>query len=169
MSSLVDIKLLNKVSDELKKQGLTIAIAESCTGGLLGHLLTNISGSSAYFDRGMIVYSNRAKMELLGIPKVLLDRYGAVSEQIAESMAVAIRTNSAVDIGISTTGIAGPTGGTRDKPIGLVYIGISTDKNVLIKKFYFTGDRLANKESTCREALELLLNILLKKKVDGCA
>lgn len=164
VSSLVDIKLLNKVSVELKKQRLTIATAESCTGGLLAHLLTNISGSSEYFDRGMIVYSNRAKTELLGVPEDLLDRYGAVSEQIAESMANAIRTRSIVDIGISTTGIVGPTGGTRGKPVGLVYIGISTKKNSIVKKFLFTGDRLVNKENTCNAALELLFEILLEKK-----
>jgi nicotinamide-nucleotide amidase len=164
VSSLVDIKLLNKVSVELKKQRLTIATAESCTGGLLAHLLTNISGSSEYFDRGMIVYSNRAKTELLGVPEDLLDRYGAVSEQIAKGMANAIRTRSIVDIGISTTGIAGPTGGTRGKPVGLVYIGISTKKNSIVKKFLFTGGRLVNKENTCNAALELLFEILLEKK-----
>jgi len=160
VSSLVDIKLLNKVSDELKKQHLTIATAESCTGGLLAHTLTNISGSSEYFDRGVVTYSNAAKKEILSIPERLLAQYGAVSQQVAVAMANAIREKSSVDIGISTTGIAGPTGGTKDKPVGLVFIGISTKKDVLVKRFLFSGDRLTNKEQTCTAALELLLTIL---------
>ena len=157
---LVDIKLLNKVSDELKKQHLTMATAESCTGGLLAHTLTNLSGSSEYFDRGVITYSNTAKKELLSIPEHLLAHYGAVSPQIAEAMANAIREQSSVDIGISTTGIAGPTGGTKDKPVGLVYIGISTKKETVVKRFLFSGDRLTNKESTCTAALELLVTAI---------
>ena len=154
------MKLLNKVSDELKKQHLTIATAESCTGGLLAHTLTNLSGSSEYFDRGVITYSNTAKKELLSIPEHLLAHYGAVSPQIAEAMANAIREQSSVDIGISTTGIAGPTGGTKDKPVGLVYIGISTKKETVVKRFLFSGDRLTNKESTCTAALELLVTAI---------
>jgi nicotinamide-nucleotide amidase len=161
VSSLVDIKLLNKVSDELKKQRLTIATAESCTGGLLAHTLTNISGSSTYFDQGVITYSNRAKTIVLGVSEGLLKQYGAVSEQTAEIMAKAIREYAAVDVGISTTGIAGPTGGTKEKPVGLVYIGISTKKKVIVKQFLFSGDRLANKDCTCNAALELLLETIL--------
>jgi nicotinamide-nucleotide amidase len=159
--SLVDTNLLNKVSDELKKRRLTIATAESCTGGLLTHFLTNISGSSEYFNRGVISYSNRSKMELLGVPEKILKEYGAVSEQTAHAMAKAIREHAQVDIGLSTTGIAGPTGGTKEKPIGLVYIGIATKKTVSVKRFLFSGDRLQNKEHACDAALKCLHEILL--------
>jgi nicotinamide-nucleotide amidase len=161
---LVDIKLVNKVSDELKKYQVTIATAESCTGGLLAHMLTNVSGSSEYFDRGVISYSNTAKMELLGIPAQLLKNYGAVSKQVAAAMAKAIQQRSQVDIGIAITGIAGPTGGTKDKPVGLVFISVSTKDTVVVKEFLFSGDRLANKDSTCTAALELLLETLSQKK-----
>ncbi len=125
--SLVDIKLVNKVSDELKKHQVTIATAESCTGGLLAHTLTNVSGSSEYFDRGVICYSNIAKMELLSVPEQLLTNYGAVSKQVAAAMAKAIQQRSQVDIGIATTGIAGPTGGTKDKPVGLDFSSLVID------------------------------------------
>jgi len=162
--SLVDIKLVNKVSDELKKHQVTIATAESCTGGLLAHTLTNVSGSSEYFDRGVICYSNTAKMNLLGIPAQLLNNYGAVSKEVAAAMAKAIQQRSQVDIGIATTGIAGPTGGTKDKPVGLVFIGVSTKETVVVKEFLFSGDRLAIKDNTCTTALELLLETISQNK-----
>jgi nicotinamide-nucleotide amidase len=161
---LVDIKLVNKVSDDLKKHQVTIATAESCTGGLLAHTLTNVSGSSENFDRGVICYSNIAKMELLNIPEQLLTNYGAVSKQVATAMAKAIQQRAQVDIGIATTGIAGPTGGTKDKPVGLVFIGVSTKDTVVVKEFRFSGDRLTNKDSTCTAALEFLLETISQKK-----
>jgi PncC family amidohydrolase len=154
--------LIHRVSSILKEKRLSIATAESCTGGLIAHTLTNISGSSEYFDRGVVSYSNRAKVELLGVSKESLDRYGAVSEEVAKEMAEAIRVRSGVDIGLSTTGIAGPTGGTKEKPVGLVYIGISTRNKTLVKRFLFSGDRLQNKEKACEEALKLLLEIVEK-------
>jgi PncC family amidohydrolase len=162
--SLVDIKLINKVSDELKKHHVTIATAESCTGGLLAHTLTNISGSSEYFDCGVISYSNKAKKQLLGVPEQLLKNYGAVSKEVAVAMAKAIQQRAQVNYGLSTTGIAGPTGGSKDKPVGLVYIAISTKDTVVVKQFLFSGDRITNKESTCTAALELLLKTLSQKK-----
>ncbi|RLF39573.1 MAG: competence protein ComA [Thermoplasmata archaeon] len=152
--------LLVKISELLKEKELKIATAESCTGGLIGHTLTNISGSSDYYDRGIISYSNRAKMELLGVPEELLKKYGAVSKEVAKAMAEGVRARSKVDIGISTTGIAGPTGGTKEKPVGLVYIGISTKDETVVEKFQFHGDRLENKNSTCKAALEMLLETL---------
>lgn len=153
---MVDNTLLNKVCDELKQKHLTIATAESCTGGLLAHLLTSISGSSTYFEHGVVSYSNTSKMQLLAVPKRLLDQYGAVSEQTAAAMAEGIRKKAAVDIGVSTTGIAGPTGGTQDKPVGLVYIGISTKHRTVVKRYQFSGNRLENKDSTCDAALQLI-------------
>ena len=152
-----DEHILKNVSDHLKRKNLTVATAESCTGGLLAHLLTNISGSSEYFDRGVITYSNKSKIELLGVPQKTITEYGAVSKQTARAMAVDIRKQANVDIGISTTGIAGPTGGTEEKPVGLVYIGIAIVKNVDVQRFVFSKDRLQNKEKTCYKALELLL------------
>ena len=157
---MIDEQLLNKVSDRLKTLNFSIATAESCTGGLLAHALTNISGSSEYFDRGIISYSNQAKKELLGISEKILQEYGAVSKQTAKTMAIRIKDKSNVDIGISTTGIAGPTGGTKEKPVGLVYIGIADSTNVYIKKFLFSGSRLQNKESTCNAALQMLFDTI---------
>ena len=159
---MIDEELLKKVSTFLKKHKLTIATAESCTGGLIAHTLTNISGSSDYFDRGVISYSNNAKMDLLDVSEELLVKYGAVSSQIAESMANNVRTKSNVDIGIATTGIAGPTGGTKDKPVGLVYIAISTRDAANVMKYNFKGNRLKNKESTCNAAIKMLIDIIEK-------
>ena len=157
---LIDENLLKKVSVLLKEKKLKIATAESCTGGLIASTLTNISGSSDYFDRGVISYSNKAKTKLLGLTENILKKYGAVSKQVAKIMAESIRTSSNVDIGVSTTGIAGPTGGTKQKPVGLVYIGISTSKQTNIKKFKFSGNRLQNKELTCNAALKMILDNL---------
>jgi len=161
---LVDITLVNKLSDELKKHHVTVATAESCTGGLLAHILTNVSGSSTYFDRGVISYSNKAKQELLGVSEELLIKCGAVSAEVAEAMAKGIQQQTSVDYGLATTGIAGPTGGTKDKPIGLVFIAIATKDNVVIKRFLFSGNRLTNKENTVTAALEFLLEILPREK-----
>lgn len=157
---MINNQLLNKASEKLKTLRLSIATAESCTGGLLAHSLTNLSGSSEYFDRGIVTYSNQSKIELLGVQEKTLKEYGAVSQQTAKAMAIGIKERSKVDISISTTGIAGPTCGTKEKPVGLVYVGIVSSKKVIIKKFIFSGDRLQNKESTCNAALEMLLDIL---------
>jgi len=159
---LVDGELLNKIYLELTIQNLTVATAESCTGGLIGHILTNVSGSSEYFDRGIISYSNRAKMELLGVSEVMLKEHGAVSEEVAKAMAEGVRKRSNVNVGISTTGIAGPKGGTKEKPVGLVYIAVSTEKDTIVKKFTFPGDRLQNKMNTCNVALNTLLDVLTR-------
>lgn len=159
---MIDESLLNTVSNKLKKKNLSIATAESCTGGLLAHLLTNISGSSEYFERGVVTYSNISKIELLGIPKETIKEYGAVSEETARAMAIGIKERSNVDIGISTTGIAGPTGGTKEKPVGLVYIGIATSKNTQVKRFIFSEKRVQNKERACNEALKFLLDAITR-------
>ena len=155
-----DERILKNVSDQLRKNNLTVATAESCTGGLLAHLLTNISGSSEYFDRGVVTYSNKSKVELLGISQETIEEYGAVSKQTARAMAIGIKEQANVDIGISTTGVAGPTGGTKEKPVGLVYIGIATSKKTEVKRFLFSKDRLQNKEKTCYKALEFLLETI---------
>ena len=157
---MINSELVVKVSNELKKHRVTIATAESCTGGLLAHTLTNVSGSSEYFDCGVISYSNIAKIQLLGVPEQLLKEHGAVSKEVAIAMAEAIRKRAQVNYGLATTGIAGPSGGTKDKPVGLVYIALSTKTTVVVKQFLFSGNRLANKESSCTAALELILETL---------
>ena len=157
---VIDKELLNNVSFLFKKQKKTISTAESCTGGLLAHTLTNISGSSDYFDRGVVSYSKQAKVDLLDVPEDLLKKYGAVSEPVAKAMAESVRKKSNVDIGVSTTGIAGPTGGSKEKPVGLIYIAVSVKDKTIVKKFQFQGDRLNNKESTCNAALNILYEML---------
>ena len=157
---MVDGELLNKIYLKLIEKNYKIATAESCTGGLVGHKLTNISGSSNYFDRGIISYSNESKIELLDVPKNIIDKYGAVSKEVAVAMAEGVRRKYRVDVGLSTTGIAGPTGGTKEKPVGLVFIGISLKGNSYAKKFIFEGDRLRNKELSCNAALNMLLDAL---------
>jgi len=160
---LIDEDSLLKISNLLEQRNITIATAESCSGGLIAHTLTNISGSSVYFDRGIVSYSNKAKIDLLGIKEDILEEFGAVSEQVAEAMAEGVRIKSNVDIGIATTGIAGPTGGTPEKPVGLVYIAVSLADKAIVRKYQFSGDRLQNKESTCNAALQMLLDITNKQ------
>jgi len=148
------------VGNLLRDRSLSLAVAESCSGGLLAHRITNIPGSSDYFDRGVVSYSNRSKRELLGVSERALAEYGAVSEEVALEMAEGIREKSGADVGISTTGIAGPGGGTEEKPVGLVYIGLATSEVSLTKRFNFSGDRLENKWDAASEGLNILLESL---------
>jgi nicotinamide-nucleotide amidase len=137
-------------------RGLTLSVAESCTGGLLGHRLTNVPGSSAYFERGVIVYSNRAKQELLGVPEEILKVHGAVSAPCAEAMARGICERSGSACGLAVTGIAGPDGGTPQKPVGTVFFGVAVQGTVTSRRFSFTGDRVAVKWQSAQTALDLL-------------
>jgi len=154
--------LLNNIAQLLISKKIMIATAESCTGGLIGHSLTNISGSSEFFERGIISYSNQAKIELLGVSEQALEKFGAVSEEIAKAMAEGVRKNASVDIGLATTGIAGPTGGSKEKPIGLVFIGLSSEHDTIVKQYNFKGDRLENKYSTLHQALHMLYQYISK-------
>ncbi|MGQ0811271.1 MAG: competence/damage-inducible protein A [Nitrospiraceae bacterium] len=148
----------------LAKQGLTVAVAESCTGGLIGHRLTQVPGSSAYVDRGAVCYSNRAKMEMLGVPADLIEKHGAVSREVAVAMAHGIRDRSNVSVGISVTGIAGPGGATETKPVGLVYVGLDGGQGEPIaKEFRFHGDRSVIKQRSSQAALDLLRRWLIGK------
>jgi len=141
----------------LIEQSRTIALAESCTGGLIGHRITQVPGSSAYFDRGVICYSNKAKSDLLGVPPALIDKHGAVSAEVAAAMAKGVREQSAVSVGLSVTGIAGPSGATATKPVGLVYVGLDADNGDSITKEYrFHGDRSVIKQRSSQAALDLL-------------
>jgi len=138
-----------------------IATAESCTGGLIGNMLTNISGSSKYFERGVICYSNAAKVEILKVNEDTLAEHGAVSMEVAMQMAEGVKSTSGADIGLATTGIMGPTGATADKPIGLVYIGYCDEKVCTARKFHFGDDRLLNKQRTAQTALDFVRRQLL--------
>ncbi len=151
-----EVELEEALGKLLKEKGLTIALAESCTGGLISNRLTNISGSTAYFERGVVSYSNEAKVELLHVPAELIRNFGAVSEEVAGAMAEGIRAISRTDIGLSVTGIAGPTGGTEEKPVGLVYIGISDSRGTVVNKHNFPDERVRFKDRTSQAALELV-------------
>jgi nicotinamide-nucleotide amidase len=150
----------------LAGRGMTVAVAESCTGGQIADRITAVSGSSAYFDRGVVTYSDRSKTELLGVPADLIVRTGAVSREVAEAMARGIRERSGTSFGLSTTGIAGPSGGTQDKPVGLVWIGIADGEAALAVKHTFGGSRSLIKERASTAALELLRRRILPQ-LDG--
>ncbi len=152
--------MLERIASLLKEKGLWIATAESCTGGLIAHKLTNVPGSSEYFKGGVVSYSNEVKMKLLGVREETLKEYGAVSEQTAREMANGVRKLLDVDIAIATTGIAGPGGATPTKPVGLVYASLSSPEKTIVKKFVFKGEREENKESFANAALNILLEYL---------
>ncbi len=151
--------LEQRVADLLTEKSLTLAVAESCTGGFLAHTLTNIPGSSAFFDRGFVTYSNKAKMDELGVRESVLEQYGAVSEAVAREMALGTREKSGADLAISITGIAGPDGGTEDKPVGLVYMGFCLQGETFVVQRIFIGDRLTFKQ----KVVKFILFEILKK------
>jgi len=146
----------------LTERNLRLAVAESCTGGFIASRITDISGSSNYFDRGVVAYSNAAKVEILKVDEDTLQKFGAVSQEVAMQMAEGVRAISGADIGISTTGILGPTGATFNKPVGLVYIGYCDEKICYAKKFLFGNDRIINKQRASQAALEMLRRNLLR-------
>jgi nicotinamide-nucleotide amidase len=150
----------------LLERELKIATAESCTGGLLGNMLTNVSGSSKYFERGVICYSNAAKVEILKVNEDTLAEHGAVSMEVAMQMAEGVKSTSGSDIGLATTGIMGPTGATADKPVGLVYIGYCDEKVCTAKKIQFGDDRLLNKQRAAQAALDFVRRQLLGISLD---
>ena len=154
-----DRSLAEVVGEKLAQQKKTIAVAESCTGGLLAKLLTDISGSSKYFTFGWITYSNQAKVSELGVPADLIQEYGAVSEQVARAMAMGARNKAGTDYAIGITGIAGPTGGTEQKPVGLVYIGVDSENGCYTKRCFFYHDR----QFIRLRAAQTVLNILRLK------
>jgi nicotinamide-nucleotide amidase len=161
-----DDTLQQVIARLLRERGMKIAIAESCTGGYVSNLLTNISGSSHFFERGIIAYSNAAKVEILKVDEDTIVRHGAVSLDVARQMAEGVKSISGADIGISITGIMGPTGATADKPIGLVYIGYYDDKVCTAKKFVFGEDRILNKQRTAQAALDMIRRFVLGISID---
>lgn len=154
------LSLSLKVGSSLSTEKLSISTAESCTGGLLSHVLTSISGSSEYFTGGVVAYSNQVKAEVLGVSEKTLIDFGAVSEPTAREMADGVRLKLGTDIGLSTTGVAGPTGGTAAKPVGMVCMGISLRETTHAFTGYFEGDRLMIMKSTVVELLTRLLYCL---------
>jgi PncC family amidohydrolase len=147
----------------LLKNQLSLATAESCTGGLIAHRITNISGSSQYFLGGVVAYSNQVKNELLGVPADVLGSFGAVSEQTVLAMAAGVRRLLKADIGLAISGIAGPSGGTPEKPVGLTWIGLSSEKASAAYAYNWPGDRLQVKEQSAEQALRLLLEYIGEK------
>lgn len=154
------IEYARQIGATLQQRQWTIATAESCTGGLLGHLLTEIAGSSAYYQGGIVAYSNEVKQRHLSVPAAILESEGAVSEATARAMAQGVRERIGTTVGVSTTGIAGPGGGTATKPVGLVYMCVATPETTLCRRYVFDGDRQQNKQYTALRALELILAAL---------
>jgi len=144
----------------LTEKKLTIAIAESCTGGLITSRLTDVSGSSDYLERGLITYSNTAKISMLGVPAEIIEKHGAVSEETARLMAEGVRKLAGTDLGLSSTGIAGPTGGSKEKPVGTVYIALADSQKTICRHYAYRWDRKRNKDIFAETALFLLNNYL---------
>ena len=150
----------DQIAQELLQRRWSVGTAESCTGGLIGDTLTDRAGSSDYFKGGVISYDNRIKRDVLGVRDETLQRSGAVSEPCALEMAQGVRRMLSLDVGISATGIAGPGGGSAEKPVGLVYIGISQPQGDVVRRFVWPYDRMGNKRATADAALRLLLEHL---------
>ncbi len=142
------------VGEKLKNKGLTISVAESCTGGLIGNLLTNTPGSSNYFMGGLLVYSNQSKIDLLNVSQEVIEKKGAVSDKTVWEMTEGVKKRLGTDIGLAVTGIAGPEGGSREKPVGTVHIGLSTDRETFSGKYRFWGTRKQIKKNTAMMALD---------------
>jgi len=152
-----------KIGALLRRRKATLSVAESCTGGLIAHRITNVSGSSDYFEMGVVSYSNRSKGGFLGIPERDIDRYGAASRRVAEKMAQSIRLRAKTDIGLATTGIAGPLGDTRATPVGTVFIGLDHEGGTEVREFHFGGNREEIKEKASQKGLEMLMDYLMGK------
>ena len=148
--------LCEQIGLALQQRGLTLAVAESCTGGLIADRLTNVPGSSAYFVGGVVAYAYEAKVRALGVSWETLQKYGAVSRETVLEMAAGVRALLEVDIGLSASGIAGPSGGLPDKPVGTVWIGLVSPNFQQAWKFAFQGDRLENKAASAEQALKML-------------
>jgi len=156
------MRLEKLIGNYLREKGWTLSIAESCTGGLICDRITDVSGSSDYFEGGMVTYSNESKAKYLGIPLDYIKRYGAVSPQVARKMAQGVRKAFHTTFGLSTTGVAGPTGGTKRSPIGRVFIGFADGKRAWVKKEDFKGSRREIKRKATERSLEFLYKILTK-------
>lgn len=152
--------LAARVGERCRATRRSLALAESCTGGLVGHLLTEVAGASEYLRGGVVAYADETKRTLLGVPAGALDRHGAVSAQVAVAMAAGARERFAADLGAGVTGIAGPSGGTAEKPVGLTYVAVADRAGSTVRRHQWSGDRSANKRDSARAVLELLLESL---------
>ena len=148
------------VADLLQKHQLRLVTAESCTGGLIAASCTDLAGSSAWFERGLVTYSNEAKTELLGVPAALIERDGAVSEAVARAMVQGALAHSHAQVAIAVTGVAGPTGGSAAKPVGTVWFGLALPGRVITEVCHFPGDRAQVRAATVRHALARLVQLL---------
>jgi nicotinamide-nucleotide amidase len=151
------------IAEALTEKRLTIAVAESCTGGLIANRLTDVPGSSVYFERGLVTYSNEAKIQLLGVPPEIIEQHGAVSEETARLMAEGVRRIAKTALGLSSTGIAGPTGGSKEKPVGTVYVALADGAQTICRHYAYRWDRKRNKLVSSEAALFLLKNYLQGK------
>jgi nicotinamide-nucleotide amidase len=149
------------VGRSLVEKGFTLALAESCTGGLIAHLITNVPGSSAYFDRSMVAYSDAAKASHLLVSPDLISQHGAVSAQVAEAMVRGLKRESEPNIALAVTGLAGPTGGTPEKPVGTVFLALLSDKGLRIERFQFGGERQKIKLAAAYKALDWLRRAMI--------
>ena len=156
--------LEQEIGELLRQEGLTLGVVESATGGLISHLITNVSGSSDYYKGSVTAYSNEAKIKIVGVKAETIDRYGAVSPQVAEEMARGGRQMLGADVCLADTGIAGPTGATVGKPLGLFYIGLSHQAGTYSRKYTFTGNREQNKRLAAETALNWLKEYLMSLK-----
>ncbi len=161
MSSKAVKRIEEEVVELLLERGLTITCAESCTGGLICATLVNVSGASKVLNRSVVTYANEAKTEVLGVSEETLCKHGAVSEETAYEMAKGAADFAKADVAISVTGIAGPDGGTDEKPVGLVYIGCNMCGKITVRRYIFSGDRLRVRESSVKNALELAKECIL--------
>jgi len=156
----MEISLEIIVGDVLRQHAFRLAVAESCTGGLIAHRITNVPGSSLYFVGGMVTYGNEAKEKILGVKAETIAAFGAVSEQVAQEMARGVRLAMDADVGLAVTGIAGPGGGTPEKPVGLTWIGLSMPQGEEAWRFVWQGSRVENKEASAEKALQILVKVL---------
>jgi nicotinamide-nucleotide amidase len=154
-------ELVEQLATALKARGQFMATAESCTGGLIAGACTDLSGSSDWFERGFVTYSNAAKCEMLGVPAALIEAHGAVSEPVARAMAAGAVVNAHAHWSVAVTGIAGPTGGSAEKPVGTVWLGWATPTGVFTERQHFAGDRSAVRQATVAHALAGLLQRLV--------
>jgi PncC family amidohydrolase len=141
-------------------RGVTVGTAESCTGGLIGSSITSVPGSSAYFEGGVISYSDAVKVAALGVPAGTIERHGAVSAQVAVAMAAGVRVRLGCDFGVSVTGVAGPDGGTTAKPVGLTYVAVAGPGHEEVRRYVWDGHRQANRVASAVAALQLLIEVL---------
>ncbi|CAN5743769.1 hypothetical protein BH18CHL1_BH18CHL1_10100 [soil metagenome] len=151
------VGLAGQLQEACLARGVTLSVAESCTGGLVAHLITSVPGSSGYFAGGGVTYSDQLKQRLLGVPPATLESHGAVSAQVAVAMADGARVAFDTDLAVSVTGVAGPDGGSDAKPVGLTYVCVATPTGHRVQRFQWTGDRRANKMASADAALRMLL------------